>query len=82
MKRFWQRWIPANGGSRDSKVYTYRFDGDINTLRVEDGESLGFEAINIDDLFTLTEEDKKKFTSSFGGEVINFYKRIKELSQL
>jgi len=39
-------------------LYRYRFDGDIDNLRVEEGEALGFEVTTLDDLKVAIAENR------------------------
>lgn len=48
------------------KVYAYEFNGDAKSLRVEVGKATSLDFWKIDDIFHLSEEDKKKFTPSVG----------------
>ncbi len=41
--------------------YAYLFDGDIQTLRVEAGKAIGFEAWKIDSLPNLSKADQERF---------------------
>lgn len=61
-------------------VYAYRYDGKVEDLRVEEGKSLGFEAWSIDQLFKLSDEDRKKFIPSLLEDTaMEIYRQIKEL---
>ena len=44
-----------------TQQYIYCYRGDVKDLRIEEEKILGFEAIPIDKLFNLTEEEKKRF---------------------
>jgi isopentenyldiphosphate isomerase len=41
--------------------YVYWYESGVDDLKVEEGKAVGFEAWKIDDLSTLSEEDKQKF---------------------
>ena len=41
--------------------YVYLFKGDISDLKIEEGKSIGFEALKIDSLNNLSPEDMEKF---------------------
>ncbi len=60
--------------------YAYLYKGSIEDLHVEEGKAEGFEIWKIDDLFNLTEEQKKKFVKSMlNEETLALYKKAKEL---
>lgn len=42
-------------------IYTYRFDGTLSDLMVEDGKGLGFEAWPIETILDISEEDRRRF---------------------
>jgi len=60
--------------------YAFLYDGSTSDLKIEGGESYGFEAWKIDDLSHLSEIDRNKFIPHIlGNEVINVLNKAKEL---
>ena len=58
-------------------MYAYIYSGNVNDLKLEDGEALGFQAYSISELENLSDEEKKKFISGcVSKEAIEFYKTI------
>lgn len=63
-----------------SNAYSYRYDGKIEDLRVEPGQAQGFEAWPIQDLFTLSPEQAKRFVFPiFGDDALNIFRTIQQL---
>lgn len=60
--------------------YAYRYDGRVENLQVEAGKAIGFEAWPIEKLFTLSEEDKRRFVpAALSDEVLEMYRKIQLL---
>jgi isopentenyldiphosphate isomerase len=61
--------------------YAYKFDGDISSLQIEEGKSLGFESYNLNQVLEdRSEEFTKKFIPAIlEGETLNILNKIKGL---
>jgi isopentenyldiphosphate isomerase len=58
-------------------TYSYVCDIDVSSLKLEDGDALGFEAFSIDELENISEDNRKKFIKRFlSEEYINLFKKI------
>jgi len=61
-------------------IYTYRYDGKVEDLKVEKGKAIGFEAWPFDKIINITEEDRKRFIPDiFEEEVLSIFKKIQKL---
>jgi isopentenyl-diphosphate Delta-isomerase len=61
-------------------VYAYKYDGRVKDLQVEEGEGVGFEAWAIDDIFSISSEQKKKFVPQiFEERFLNIFNKIRAL---
>jgi len=62
-------------------LYLYIYRGDIKNLKIEKGDSLGFEAYTLEELLNLDEENKKRFIpyalSIFTELIPKFIKNLK-----
>lgn len=62
------------------KIYAYEFNGPPDDLRIEQGKATGFEAVNIDSLFTMSAEEKKRFIPNIFEDInLDIFRKIKEL---
>lgn len=62
-------------------VFAYKYDGDIDGLKIEEGKSQGFEALPLNQIFDLSEEEKKRFCPAiFGDKTQDVLKKIQKLS--
>lgn len=62
------------------EIFTYRFDGNISELTVENGKSLGFEAWSIDTILNISEEDRSRFIPSILSEkALGIFRNIDKL---
>lgn len=60
--------------------YAYIFNGDIADLKIENGKALGFESWPIEKMFTLSENEKKRFIPIYySDEFLNIFKQLKDL---
>jgi hypothetical protein len=58
-------------------IYSYKYNGNVKDLKVEDGEIDGFEFWSFDKILNLTEEDKDKFISKIiSKEYLEIYKKL------
>ncbi|MEK7086919.1 MAG: NUDIX domain-containing protein, partial [Patescibacteria group bacterium] len=63
------------------RIYVYEYNGPISELKIEQGKATGFEAVKIDSLFDMSEEEKKKFIPIFFEEENQkIFRKIKELA--
>lgn len=61
-------------------VFTYRFEGDLSELRIEEGKSYGFEAHPFKTIYNPTEEERKLFVGIlFQDEFQEIFKKIEKL---
>jgi len=61
-------------------VYAYRFDRKIESLKVEKGKAIGFEAWPLEKIFNITKQDKVRFIPSiFDEETLKIFKKIQNL---
>jgi len=49
-------------------IFAGIYDGDLENLKIEEGSGLGFKKFYLEDLFSLSEEDKLKFIPRFLSE--------------
>ena len=62
--------------------FAYCYKGKIEDLKIEQGQGLGFEAWPIDALFSLSEQDEKRFISRIisSPDFLEVFKKIRELA--
>ncbi len=61
-------------------IYAYRYDGEIQDLKIEKGKAIGFESWSFDKLFNISDTDKKRFIPSiFENDNLEIFTKIKEL---
>jgi isopentenyl-diphosphate Delta-isomerase len=62
-------------------VYAYRYNGDISSLKIEDGMATSLEFWPIDKILNLTESEKKEFIPALVTSEVFFdiYRKIKNL---
>lgn len=61
-------------------IYAYRYDGNVEDLKVEKGKAIGFEAWPFDKIFNITDEDRKRFIPAIlEDEVLNIFRKIQKL---
>lgn len=61
-------------------VYAYRYTGNVEDLRIEDGEAVGFEVWSIDSFSNLSEEEKSRFIPSILTEVSEVIRQIRAMA--
>ncbi len=62
-------------------VYAFRYGGEIDGLRVEEGKSEGFEEWSFENILQATEEDKKLFVPGiFTEEILQIIKEVQKLA--
>lgn len=62
------------------KTFAYRYTGNIDDLKIEDGKGLGFEAWSIDNILNISDEDRTKFIPIiFGEKILDIFRKIKDL---
>jgi isopentenyldiphosphate isomerase len=62
------------------KEYAYAFNGSLSDLKIEKGKGIGFEAVKIDDLFTMSAEGKRRFTPTIFNEInLDIFRKIKDM---
>lgn len=62
-----------------TSIFAYLYEDNIKDLKLEDEEALGFESYSIDELESLSEEQKGKFIGkTVSGEFIDLYKKAIE----
>lgn len=72
---------PATGNTNNAlrAIYTYRYEGGVEGLKVEKGEAVRFEAWPIDKILNLSEEDKKRFIrSNLGEPFLEMFRKIQQ----
>lgn len=58
-------------------VYAYRYDGNVEDLRVEEGRAMGFEAWPRERMFNISDEDRKRLIPSLiEEEVLGIFRAI------
>ena len=61
-------------------IYTYKYEGKIEDLKIEEGKALGFEAWPLEKIFNISTQDKKKFIPSIlNEEVFQIFKKIQNI---
>ncbi|MFA6136105.1 MAG: NUDIX domain-containing protein [Candidatus Paceibacterota bacterium] len=61
-------------------VYAFRYDDQIENLKIEKGKSIGFEAWSFEKLFNISENDKKYFIPAiFKKEILAIFREIQKL---
>ena len=61
-------------------IYAYRYDGNLENLKIEKGKAIGFELWTIEKLFNISTEDKKRFIPSiFEKDNLEIFAKIKKL---
>lgn len=61
-------------------IYAYRYDGNVEDLKVEKGKAIGFETWPLDKIFNIADEDRKKFIPAIlEDEVLNIFRKIQKL---
>ncbi|KKS25889.1 MAG: NUDIX hydrolase [Parcubacteria group bacterium GW2011_GWA2_42_11] len=61
-------------------IYAYRYDGNVEDLRVENGKAIGFEVWPFDKIFNIADEDRKRFIPAIlEDEVLNIFRKIQKL---
>jgi isopentenyldiphosphate isomerase len=61
-------------------IYAYRYGQEIKDLKVEKGKAIGFELWPLEKLFSISDEDKKRFIPSiFEKDNLEIFTKIKEL---
>ena len=61
-------------------IYAYRYEGNVEDLKVEKGKAIGFESWPLEKIFTLSNEEKKRFILSvLEKENLEIYTKIKKL---
>lgn len=61
-------------------VYAYKFIGNLIDLKVEEGKALGFETWPLKKIFSLTEEEKKRFIPGMYSEThLDILRKIQTL---
>lgn len=62
------------------KVYTYKYSGELNELKIEPEEGDGFVEYPLKDMLNLPESEKKKFVpSTFNSQYQGFIRQILEM---
>jgi isopentenyldiphosphate isomerase len=62
------------------KIYAYEFNGSPSDLKIEEGKATGFEAVKIDSLFTIGDEEKRRFIPNIFEEMnLDIFKKIEGL---
>jgi len=60
------------------KIFAYEFNGPVSDLRIEKGKAVGFEAVKIDSLFQMSDEEKRRFIYSvFDDRNLEVFRKIK-----
>ncbi|MFA5926041.1 MAG: NUDIX domain-containing protein [Parcubacteria group bacterium] len=63
------------------KIYAFRFDGNVEDLKVEDGEAVSLRFFPIERILNLSEEESKKFTPEMMSEEFrDVFRKIKLLA--
>lgn len=76
--------VPETGKINNAlrSLYAYQFNGDLRTLKIERGKSIGFEYWTIDRLRHLTVEERKKFYQFLvTPEMIQLFERVSALAK-
>ena len=61
-------------------IYAYRYEKNVEDLKVEKGKAIGFESWPLEKIFTLSNEEKKRFILSvLEKENLEIYTKIKKL---
>lgn len=61
-------------------IYTYRYDGKVGDLKVEEGKAIGFESWPLERLLNISDEDKKRFIPLiFEKDNLEIFAKVKEL---
>ena len=61
-------------------IYAYRYDREIEDLKIEKGKAIGFELWPLETLFDISDEDKRRFIPSiFEKDNLEIFAKIKEL---
>ncbi|MEW5907916.1 MAG: NUDIX domain-containing protein [Patescibacteria group bacterium] len=61
-------------------IYAYRYDGEIEDLKIEKGKAIGFESWLFDKLFNISDTDKKRFIPSiFEKDNLEIFAKMKNL---
>lgn len=61
-------------------IYAYRYEGKAENLKIEKGKAIGFESWSLENIFNISDEDKKRFISSiFEEQNLEIFAKIKEL---
>lgn len=64
-------------------IYAYRYEGNVEDLKIEKGEVIGFEAWPLEKIFSLSDKDKKRFVPAiFEKNNLEIFRKIKELMGL
>ncbi|MEK7155624.1 MAG: NUDIX domain-containing protein [Patescibacteria group bacterium] len=63
-------------------IYAYKFNGNINELKIEDGKATSLEFWSLDKLLNLTDEEKIKFISfNWEKRLLPIFKQIQDLNK-
>ncbi len=61
-------------------IYAYRYDGNVEDLKVEKGKAIGFEVWPFDKIFNITDEDRKRFIPAIlEDEILNIFRKMQKL---
>jgi len=62
------------------RIYAYEFNGPTSELKVENGKATGFEAVKISSLFTMPDEEKRRFIPAiFEEKNLDVFRKIELL---
>ncbi len=58
-------------------IYSYKYDGDVRDLKIEEGEADSLEFWSLDEILNLKEEDKEKFINKIiSDQYLKIYKKL------